>query len=101
MTVWRERREKVHVHDLFIKCTLMAIHCDMHIKLANFPNLRAVSIDSRLVRFGAANFCAALSRFIVKLRYPSFDPRHVAQVAATLRLPFANAPYTSKSSFEV
>lgn len=103
MIDWLERQEKVHVHSLFIKWRLdgqpsiamlepPTIPKHLHIKIARFPNLKSVAIDSMPARFGAANFRMALSQFIVRLRHPNLNRRQTAQVAASFRLPFTHVP---------
>lgn len=110
MTVWLERREKVHVHDFFIKWHLddrpyiatlepPTIPKHLHIKIANVSNLKAVAIDRMPVRFGATDFRSALVRFIIRTRHANFYARQVAQVATGLRLPFTHVPVYFKIKF--
>lgn len=98
MTTWLLRREKIHIHVLFIEWQLAgrppisrtrtALPSKFHIHIARRPNVKAVSIPDASRLYAATDFSIALRQFIVRRLHPAFTPQQSKDVAATFVLPF-------------
>ena len=109
MTMWLQRREKIHRHTLFIQWRQAEqqsastqpprIPRHLHIKIARFPNVKAVPIDTIPAEFGAVDFHRALSEFILKTSNIGFSPHEIRLLAPRYRLPFHTVPVFFKIKF--
>lgn len=98
MTTWLLRREKIHIHSLFIQWRLdgcpppSTVPPDLprkfHIHIANRPNVKAVSFANAARLYGAIDLSLALRQYIVRRTYPAFTPQQQKDTASTFILPF-------------
>ncbi|KAI0062603.1 hypothetical protein BV25DRAFT_1803728 [Artomyces pyxidatus] len=99
MTLWLQRREKVHQHALFVKWRLAGQPAitnagpamdprRFRLQIARFPNAKSVSFAAASARYGARHLKLLLAEFIIRTNHPAMNPRQVKQVAAQLNLPF-------------
>ncbi|KAH6866130.1 hypothetical protein BKA70DRAFT_1134642 [Coprinopsis sp. MPI-PUGE-AT-0042] len=110
MAAWLDRKERVLLHDKFLKRRLeagaKAAAPDGPPSLLPVRRLRMASSPSVSVPFGvlkeaygADNFEFALSKFIVHFNEPSLPKREVARRASNLRLPFQKVPVYHRIKF--
>ncbi|KAI0067755.1 hypothetical protein BV25DRAFT_1794108 [Artomyces pyxidatus] len=109
MTLWLQRREKMHRHKLFIQWRLEnqpAIDSTppplvpkFHLQVARFPTVRAVSFQNAELFYGAADLEFTLARFIVGHVHPNFTAAQTLDVAAVFRLPFRSVAVYHRVKF--
>ena len=109
MTSWLERREKIQRHTLFVQWRHAGhpvssahhpiIPRHLHIKIARFPNEKAVPIDRIPSQFGAIEFRQALAEFILTTSHPSLSTHQIRALVPRFRLTFRNVPVFYKIKF--
>ncbi|KAI0065024.1 hypothetical protein BV25DRAFT_1869164 [Artomyces pyxidatus] len=101
MTLWLQRREKMHQHALFIKWRLAGeppIHHAappmgprrFRMQIARFPTDKSVTFDDASRFYGAKHLKLLMSEYIVRHNNPDYTPAQVKQVAAQYTLPFCS-----------
>src|SRR6267154_749554 len=114
MTMWLERREKVHHYLAFVNWRQQQGH-DLHppaqialgspradvltVKMTQKPSKGRVSFDSLARDFGALAFQDALAEFIVHLIYPGASRGALRNHAHNIHIPFAGVPVYYKIKF--
>lgn len=105
MTTWLDRRERVIFHDKFIQRRQAAAFSTTHsstrvvprippliysrtIKMARQATVHGVSLGDVKNLYGASQFKAALSRFVIHFQNPQLPRRQVEHQASKLHIPF-------------
>ena len=110
MTVWLERREKIHRHINYIAWRfvdnpierdqqLPTLELDRHPKLPKHPSVSSVSLESLITNYRATYICDALARFVVSTNHPEWNAHRVEQGALDTFLPFQALPVYHKLKF--
>lgn len=110
MTVWLERREKIHRHINYIAwrlddshiesaCPSPTLDLDRHPRLPKHPSVSSVSLESLIADYGATYIRDALARFVVATNHPEWNARRVEEVALDTFLPFRALPVYHKLKF--
>ncbi|KDQ20398.1 hypothetical protein BOTBODRAFT_100224 [Botryobasidium botryosum FD-172 SS1] len=112
MARWLMRKEKVSKHQKFIDWRLnkpptisfhvlriapIVVSFDM--KLAQTPSARRVSFASLASDYGAADFHLALSRFVLRHRFPTLNTAQINRLAASFILPLQHVAVFHKVRF--
>ncbi|KAJ7705815.1 hypothetical protein B0H16DRAFT_1346020 [Mycena metata] len=105
MTLWLERKEKIFRHAKFIQWRLdgspppaaveplpPGIVYERRLKMTKHPTLKAVRINNLIADYGATQFRAALTRFIVQFTTPTLSHAEVDTKASTVALHFNRVP---------
>ncbi|KAI0054653.1 hypothetical protein BV25DRAFT_1873302 [Artomyces pyxidatus] len=71
----------------------------LHIKMARFPSVKAVSFANAALLYGARDFKEHLSEFIIHHNRPLLNPRQVKEVAAAYTPPFRSVATFHKVKF--
>ncbi|KDQ49877.1 hypothetical protein JAAARDRAFT_142786 [Jaapia argillacea MUCL 33604] len=106
MTLWLERKEKIHRHESFVKwrkagCpsvlaqTLNKVE-HQHIQMTRNPSCPAVNFDDLANDYGAVDFRNALSMFVARRRNPSYSAAQTKRAAANIFIPFRSIPIYHK-----
>lgn len=104
MTVWLQRREQIRAHQAYVDWRLRDPDdpADEHPrirlprapklkrKVANYPNVPALSFAKAEKRYGAVDFERVLKEHVLKLQDPEDTDQHIARLAETYTLPFRN-----------
>ncbi|KAI0311038.1 hypothetical protein OF83DRAFT_1087966 [Amylostereum chailletii] len=109
MTLWLQRREKIHRHELFVAwhlaekpaiSTISPPHIPrMYLKIARIPNIKVVSFATATARYGASQLATLFKEYIVRQLYPTLTAHQRAQIAATFPLPFDHVAVFHKLKF--
>lgn len=111
MTLWLERREKIHRHTDYVSWRITdkpaskrAWQCakfelDRSARLPKHPTSNSVSLESLADDYGATYIRDALARFIVATNHPDWSTRHVEEAALDIFLPFQSLPVYHKVKF--
>ncbi|KAI0055803.1 hypothetical protein BV25DRAFT_1815128 [Artomyces pyxidatus] len=110
MTLWLERLEKIRRHARFIAWRIAGKNPitaekperpakKLRIKITRFPSVRAVSFQDADLRYGARDFKAHLTEFIVRHNNPLLRSAQVKTVAAQYKLPFRSVAAFHKVKF--
>jgi hypothetical protein len=123
MTKWLERQEKIMHHANYIvwRSTQMAslaesltnniltshyweppdMACTLFPKMTRHPTRKSVRLTEIISSdgYGATNFEAALSRFIVQFQNPKFTRRQIEAASCEVHLPFYSLPIFHKIKF--
>lgn len=102
MTIWLERKEKIHRHEKYILWRLSGmpapaprppgIEYRYYLKMTKNPTRKFVSFDNLGTDYGARYFRDALARFIVKENTPTLRNQQVEQRASHVSFPFRGVP---------
>ncbi|KAJ3555685.1 hypothetical protein NM688_g2437 [Phlebia brevispora] len=103
MTVWLERREKVHRHDRFVQWRLTG-HGSAGKDVVSFPHVilpqhfseRSISFDDLANDYGAYDIRNALASWIAKTLDPSLSGTRLEHAATKVRLPLRSVPVYHK-----
>lgn len=111
MTLWLERREKIHRHADFVSWRLNnnhtsettpqtpALELERYAKLPKHPTINSVSLESLVTDYGATYIREALARYIVATNHPDWNSRRVEEAALDTFLPFRALPVYHKVKF--
>ncbi|KAN0131561.1 hypothetical protein V8E53_010669 [Lactarius tabidus] len=121
MTTWQERREKVQVHDSYIKWrqesneestqipAWIGPPCPIarNLKMARKFACKAVLFDDLAYKYGAIDFQDALADFIAQTNNPTASGASLSALAADTLIPFRTVPvhhrikFTNKDGSEI
>jgi hypothetical protein len=104
MTIWLERKEKIHRHAQYIAWRLRdscrkektpepaewvppGLELDRIIYLSKHPTLQRVTFDE-LGRYGAHFFRTALARWIIRINEPNLNTAQIERRLWTIHIPF-------------
>ena len=102
MTAWLDRRERIFQHEKYLRQRLSNSQPNMRLmpqiipnlvpprmlKMAKHPSCRRVSFDDLHSRYGALNFEAALSRFVLQHQNPELSKPQIERAVSGFHIPF-------------
>jgi Plavaka transposase len=111
MTIWLERKEKVHRHEQYIRWrqdgsplivqkqwTAPGLELDRALSIAKLPMARS-TLDSIELDYGAQYFKTALRRYIVIANHGRMAPAQLERALWDVRLPFRRLPVWHRLKF--
>lgn len=109
MTLWLERKEKVLRHQLYIDWRILGKqpppleppHPELHshIKMAKWPTIGGVHMNTLVSDYGAIDFQQALSVFIADYNTPGLSRAALLNATYQVLLPFQHLPVFHKIKF--
>jgi hypothetical protein len=112
MTVWLERKEKIHRHSQYINWRLKGsppplrvewtppgLEINRTLKLTKFPTVRMVSLNDLVTKYGATHFCTALARFVALSNDPNLTRAQLERRVWGINLPFTKLPVWHRIKF--
>ncbi|KAJ8463177.1 hypothetical protein ONZ51_g10422 [Trametes cubensis] len=113
MTVWLERREKIHRHTAYIqsridKGSLISSREPVvrpakprlsHVQLTRHPSVKGLEFEDAMVQYGATFFRDALTRFVAQTRHPDFTAAQVEHASAGIFFSFRKIAAFHKVKF--
>jgi hypothetical protein len=113
MTTWLGRREKVQMHDSFIKWRQQSNQeCvptpawigpprpgARSLKMARNATLKAVSFDDLAHKYGATDFQDALADFVAQINNPAASGASLSALASDTLIPFRTVPVHHRFKF--
>ena len=112
MTIWLERKEKVHRHEQYIqwrrdgsalivqkKWSPPGLELDRALSIAKRPNARSTTLDSIELDYGAQHFKTALRRYIVIANNGRMARAQLEHALENIRLPFRRLPVWHRLKF--
>ena len=112
MTIWLERKEKVHRHEQYIQWrqdgspfiaqnewSAPGLELDRALSIAKHPNTRSTTLDSIELDYGAHHFKTALRRYIVIVNHGRMAPAQLERALGDIRLPFRRLPVWHRLKF--
>jgi hypothetical protein len=112
MTIWLERKEKIHRHEDHVKWILdgrplleheewlpPGLELDRTLSMSKHPTIRSVAIDRLEQDYGATHFRNALRRFIALLNNPRLTTGQLEQSIWNVHFPFRRLPVWHKIKF--
>ena len=113
MTAWLDRRERVLLHEKFIRRRhllsestsvpspprLPPLVYPRNIRMALRPSAYGVTVERIVDQYGAVDFVAALSHFVIHVQHPEYSRIDVERAAATLHLPLTKLPVFHRIKF--
>ncbi|KAJ7709363.1 hypothetical protein B0H16DRAFT_1679153 [Mycena metata] len=112
MTLWLERKEKIHRHEKHIQWRLdgcpappvvdhlaPGIVYERQLKMTKHPTHKAIKMGRLITDYGAHIFRDALSRFITKFNHPLLTQRQVETESADISFAFNSIPVFHRIKF--
>ncbi len=112
MTLWLERKEKIHRHQKYIlwcengrlappRIEWLPPGLDLVrvLSMAKHPTAGRVFISDIIDEYGARNFLAALSRYVVLTNYPDISSQQLEDKIQNLHLAFGSLPVWHRIKF--
>src|ERR1700678_3854812 len=101
MTVWLERKEKIHRHHQYIEWRLKGsppppqiewtppgLEINRTLKLTKLPTARTVPLDTLVANYGATHFRTALARFVALTNDPDLTRAQLKRKVWGIHFPF-------------
>ncbi|KAJ7046406.1 hypothetical protein C8F04DRAFT_1024813 [Mycena alexandri] len=112
MTLWLERKEKIHRHEKYIQWRLdgcpappaaevlpPGIVYERQLKMTKNPTLKAVRLTRLVADYGATFFRDALARYVTHLNFPTLSPSQVEARSQDLTFSFNSIPVFHRIKF--
>ena len=112
MTVWLERKEKIHRHHRYIdwrlegcppppqiEWTPPGLEINRTLKLTKRPTARMVPLDMLVANYGATHFCTALAHFVALTNEPDLTRAQLERKIWGIRFPFTKLPVWHRIKF--
>ncbi|KAK6988927.1 hypothetical protein R3P38DRAFT_3331721 [Favolaschia claudopus] len=112
MTLWLERKEKIFRHEKYIQWRLAGcpfpptlkplppgIVYERRLKMTKHPTHKAVKTPTLISDYGARSFRAALSRFVVQFKNPTFTGAQIEAECHSISLHFNRVPVFHRLKF--
>ena len=116
MTVWQERKEKIHKHDGIIKwrqegsppitappepgkMVPSGLELDCKLRMSKHPSNRAISLETIETEYGAEHFRTALRRYVILSNSPQLTAAQVERGLWDTHLPFRRLPVWHRIKF--
>ncbi|KAJ7125736.1 hypothetical protein C8R46DRAFT_927583 [Mycena filopes] len=112
MTLWLERKEKIHRHEKYIQWRLdgcpappagevlpPGIVYERQLKMTKNPTLKAVRLTRLVADYSAMFFRDALARYVTHLNFPTLSPSQVETRSQDLAFTFNSIPVFHRIKF--
>jgi hypothetical protein len=112
MTVWLERKEKIHRHHQYVEWRLKGsppppqiewtppgLEINRTLKLTKLPTARTVPLDTLVANYGATHFRTALARFVALTNDPDLTRAQLERKVWGIHFPFTKLPVWHRIKF--
>ena len=112
MTIWLERKEKIHRHHQYIdwqlkgsppppqvECAPPGLEISRTLKLTEHPTARMVPLDTLVTKYGATQFDTALAHFVALTNDPNLTHAQLKGKVWGIHFPFTKLPVWHRIKF--